>query len=401
MENINIKAAFLAVILLMFTQHYYVRQPGSIMSPVAAIAIGVIGILIFFAYFFVVKITAYASSTGIYPHIGFRIVLPFMVFLIIAWLIYAGVSIKPFGNTRDYLNILKQFFVTHGLFIAICTLAIGLTISYPAPKEVITQPSSLRSNLNFLVIAIAVFFAMVFLFYITNKIKQPAFDEKYNSYKPLDELPFSANNQITRLLETSEYTHLEQPYLLPNAHQVIIMSNHRSNDKQKPVQMIWRLNKDGDIIEKIEDNELTNDNFYPLIAQDGLFTDYDGKEVITWIFNGERERKNKNNIQLQDDWVIDSLKEDSNLKMVYFEKSSEFHCRNSDTLRYNGMKYYELKSNNEMLLFKLNSTYTEGDLYGDCQERRLDYYQSEQLNFSLLRVNAQEFYIIKHKKEKP
>jgi len=400
MENINIKAVILSVILLMFTYLYYVRQPGSLLSPVAAIAVGVIGIVIFFAYFCVVKIIAYASSSIIYPNIGFRILLPFMVFTIVAWLIYAAVLIKPFGNISYYLDILKQFFITYGLFIAICTVVIGLTITYPAPKEIIDNPSSLQSNRNFLVIAVAVFLALVFLFYIINRIKQPGYDAKYKKYKSLDELPSSANHQIIRLLETSEYKDMEQPYLLPHANQVIIISNHSSNNKQKPVQTIYRLNKDGDIIEKIEDQELTNDDFYPLIYNDGLLTNYNGKEVITWIFNSGRERKKKNDIQLLDNWVIDSLKEDSNLKMVYFEKISEFYCRNSDAVRYNGTRYYELKTNNELLLLKLNSTYTEGDIYDHCQERRMDYYQSDKLNFGLLRVNQREFYIIKHKKEK-
>jgi len=399
MENINIKAAFLAVVLLMFTQLYYVRQPGSIMSPVAAVAIGVIGLVIFFAYFFVVKIIAYASAAVLYPHVVFRILLPFMIFTIIAWLIYASVLIKPFGNTGYYLNLLQQFFTTHGLFIGICTLVIGLTITYPVPKGVICNPSLLRSNLNFLVIAVAVFFAVVFLFYIVNKIKQPGFDAKYKNYKSLDALPSSANNQIIRLIESSQYKYMEQPYLLPNANQVIIISNHSSNNKQKPVQTIYRLNKDGDVIDKIEDQELTNDDFYPLIYNGGLLTNYNGKEVITWIFNGDRDRKNKNNVQLQDNWVIDSMEEDSSLKMVYFEKNSEFYCRNSDAIRYNGIMYYELKSNNELLLLKLNTAYTEGDLYEDCQERQMDYYRSDKLNFSLLRVNQHEFYIIKHRKE--
>ena len=400
MENINIKAAILSVILLMFTYLYYVRQPGSLLSPVAAIAVSVIGIVIFFAYFFVVKIIAYASSSVIYPHIGFRILLPFMVFIIIAWLIYAVVLIKPFGQTSYYLNILKQFFITHGLFIAICTLVIGLTITYPVPKVITDNSSSLRSSRNFLAIAVAVFFAIVFLFYMINKIKQPGFDAKYKNYKSLDELPSFANHQIIRLLETSQYKEMEQPYLLPHANQVIIISNHSSNNTQKPVQTIYRLNKDGDVIEKIEDQELTNDDFYPLIYNEGLLTNYNGKEVITWIFNSDRERKKKNDIQLLDNWVIDSLKEDSNLKMVYFEKISEFHCRNSDAVRYNGTRYYELKTDNELLLLKLNSTYTEGDIYDHCQERRMDYYRSDKLNFSLLRVNQHELYIIKQRKEK-
>jgi len=400
MENINIKAAILSVILLMFTYLYYVRQPGSLLSPVAAIAVSVIGIVIFFAYFFVVKIIAYASSSVIYPHFGFRILLPFMVFIIIAWLIYAAVLIKPFGQTSYYLNILKKFFITHGLFIAICTLVIGLTITYPVPKVITDNSSSLRSSRNFLAIAVAVFFATVFLFYMINKIKQPGFDATYKNYKSLDELPSSANHQIIHLLGSGEYKEMEQPYLLPHANQVIIISNHSSNNTQKPVQTIYRLNKDGDIIEKIEDQELTNDDFYPLIYNEGLLTNYNGKEVITWIFNSDRERKKKNDIQLLDNWVIDSLKEDSNLKMVNFEKISEFHCRNSDAVRYNGTRYYELKTNNELLLLKLNSTYTEGDIYDHCQERRMDYYRSDKLNFSLLRVNQHELYIIKQRKEK-
>ena len=399
MENINIKAAFLSVILLIFTYLYYVRQPGSIMSPLAAIAIGVIGIVIFFAYFFVVKIIAYACSAVIYPHVGFRILWPFMICTTIAWLIYAVVLIKPFGDTSYYLDILKQFFITYGLFIAICTVVIGLTITYPAYKGVTGNPSLLRSNLNFLIMAVAVFLALVFLFYIVNKIKQPDFAAKYKNYKSLDELPSFANNQIIRLLETNPYEYMEQPYLLPNVNQVIIISYHSSNSKQKPVQTIYRLNKDGDIIEKIEDQELTNDDFYPLIYDGGLLTNDKGKKVITWIFNSDRERKNKNDIQLQHNWAIDSLQKDSNLKMVYFEKNGEFYCRNSDVVRYNGIMYYELKSNNELLLFKLNTAYTDGDLYGDCQERQMDYYRSEKLNFSLLRVNQHDFYIIKHRKE--
>jgi len=52
-----------------------------------------------------------------------------------------------------------------------------------------------------------------------------------------------------------------------------------------------------------------------------------------------------------------------------------------------------------LLLLKLNTAYTQGDLYEDCQERQMHYYRSDKLNFSLLCVNQHEFYIIKHSKE--
>lgn len=401
MENINLRAVILAITLLIFTYSYYVREPGSIMSIWTVVALGIVAVVLFFIYFFTIKLINYNIQAKIYPNIALHIILPFMVITILSWLVYAIIYMKPFGITGDFLALLKVFFTKHVLFIAICAIAIGLTLSFPQQKVNTNNQLLWRNNLIFLASSVLVFLLCISFFYFTKKIKQPQLDAKYKHYQNLKDIHTSGSYEVSHLIAASKYNYVEKPYLLPYKDELILIATYASSNTRKPIQTIYRLNKDGDIIEKIKDDELTDNEFFPIVAIDGILTDYSGKELITWIFNGNRKRHININFMLEDNWVIDTLQENAKLsKVVHFQKTSAFHCNDIKDLRYNGTKYYEVKQQNEVLKIKIDSVYSHNDNIENCDEKKLAYYTSDRLNFSLLCLNDHDYYIVNQRKNR-
>ncbi|RZJ82167.1 MAG: hypothetical protein EOO47_01630 [Flavobacterium sp.] len=402
MDNLNLKAIILAVVLLVFTYSYYAGERGSTLSIWVPIIFGLIGLVMLVVYFFAIKLTGYLITTEIYPNIGLRILLPFFTFTIPVWVIFAFITVKSFGNLSDFLRVFKLFATKHMLFIGICTVIIGLTYSYPAGKLETANQVLLKKNLLFLAIAIAVFLLFIYLFFIAFKIKQPNLADKYLQYKNLDQPQSSENFEVAHLLSAEEYKYLAVPYFLPNKDEVIIVSTYGSNNKNKPVYTIYRLNLNGDIIETLnDDKDLRNGNLYPLIMVDGILLDEDrGDDVVTWIFDGNKNRKPSGSLKLNKNWLIDTLIADKELiQMVHFQKNAKFECGNMNEVKYNGDKYYEVKKGNDLLKFKVDSVYSSSDELGNCQEKTLDYYTSEKMKFSLIRLDNKQYYIIKSKKK--
>lgn len=402
MDNINLKAAVLAVLLLIFTYSYYAGDRGSTLSIWVPIIFGVIGLVMLAVYFFAIRLTGYLITTQIYPSILLRILLPFFTLTILAWFVFAFITVKPFGNFTDFLHVLKLFATKHVLFIGICTIIIGLAYSYPAGKIDTANQALLKKNLFFLAIAIAMFILFIYLFFIAFKIKQANLADKYLQYKSLGQQQSSENFEVAHLLSAEEYKYLSVPYLLPNKNEVIIVSHYGSNNKNKPVYTIYRLNLDGDIIETLnDDKDLRNGNLYPLIMIDGILLDENrGEDVVTWIFDGNKNRQTASSLKLNKSWLIDTLIANKNLlQMVHFQKTTKFECGNMVNVKYNGDKYYEVKKGNDLLKFKIDSVYSSSDELGNCQEKTLDYYTSEKLNFSLIRLDNKQYFIIKQKKK--
>ncbi|RZL30923.1 MAG: hypothetical protein EOO96_17140 [Pedobacter sp.] len=383
MDNVNLKAAILAVILLIFTYTFYVREPGSVLSVWVPIIFGVIAIVMLVVYFFSIKLIGQAITTKVYPNLGLRILLPFITLIAIAWLIYAFIYVKPFGNNIDFLNVVKMFATKHALFIGICTIIIGLTFSYPTSKIIaVDSQIILKKNLFFLALNVEILLICIFLFFICFKIKQPSLDAKYLQYKSLDESQSSENFEINQLISADEYNYLEKPYFLPSKNEIIIISHYGSNNKLKPVRTIYRLNINGDIIETVDDRtDLRSGDLYPMVAVDGILFDEDKrKEVITWIFDGNKNRHSKDSLIKKKDWILDTLQEEtSSLKAVHFQKIRKFHCNDIEDVKYNGDRYYELKLKNDLLKFRIDSIYSHSDNIENCTEKKLDYYTSEKL----------------------
>lgn len=403
MDNLNIKAIILAICLVIFTYFYYAKSSGSFLSLGAVIAFGIVLLVMCIGYFFVIKIFGYFVSSGkIYPHLAFRILWPFVVFSLFSWLIYGLTCIKPFGINSDFINLIKVFAGKHLVFIAICSLAIGLTLSFTRHQSSLPNEIFLRKNLIFLAGTAGIIFFSTWLFYITKKISQPALTIDLASYKSLDEINSSKEYNIARLLGASQNSLLTVPFFLPGRNELIIIVCYKDNNKDKAIESIYRIDKDGEIKEKLSESDVVNsddDDFFPLICKNGILTDHSSKKMISWIFDGNKTKQPAENFELKLNWKIDTITADAKaVNMIHFYKTAAFHCNNISDLKYNGNKYFEIIKNNKTIKIRVDSVFSHSDNIKNCEEKKLEYYQSSGFNFSLLRLSEKVYYIIKAKK---
>jgi len=401
MENLNIKAFVLAFTLLIFTYIYYMKSAPNFVVFLAVIVFGVAAVVALLVYFFSIKFIGYTLASGkVYPHVAFHILWPFMVMTLMAWFIYGIFYLEPFGSNNEFIQFVKIFITKHLLFITICTIAIGLTF-FPTSKDKLVDEILLRKNQWYLGATFIVFLLSIGLVFITKKIKQPILDMEYSTYKSLDELNTSKNFSVEKLLDAKDYFHTKAPYFLPNRNEIIIICNYNDANKDHAVYAIYRLNKDGDIIETLKERDVVNDSdndFYPLICKDGILTDFKGEKLISWIFDSNKEKQAAETFKVNADWQIDTIKPMAEaVHMVHFYKTSKFHCNDIADVKYNGNKYYKVKHGNELLKFRIDSVYSHSDNIENCEEKKLVYFKLSGANFSLLRLNDRAYYVIKAK----
>lgn len=397
MESINIKAGILTLILLLFTYFFYLRQPLNFLSLGAAAGTAALILIIALVYFFGIKFIGYAMQHKIYPNIALRILLPFVTLALLSWLLYAFIEVKPFGSFKDFLAILSNFASRHLLYIAVCTALTGLVFSFPMQKGGMADTVLLRQNLLFLTTTAAAFVLSTFAVYKVKLIDQPRLEPKYNLYKSLNEKLDLKHYELERLPVSEPSDILDKPYLLPHKQELVLVSLSGSSNRIPPVERIYKLDQNGKLISSVNAQALTAADFFPLVLQaDGLLTDHSGKQLITWIFDGNTNRQAKDELFKNKDWTFVPLPESkAHINMVYFNKTAAFHCNNLKELKYNGSRYYDIALQKETLKIKVDSVFSHSDNLGNCTEKKLEYYSSAALNFSLLRLNEREYYIIR------
>ncbi|SOD13340.1 hypothetical protein [Pedobacter xixiisoli] len=401
MENLNIKAFALAIALLIFTYSYYMKSEPNFIAFAAVIVFGVLAVVALVVYFFTIKFIGHTLASGkVYPHLAFHILWPFAVMSLLGWFIYGLFYVEPFGPNREFLHLVKVFVSKHLLFTAICSIAIGLTF-FPNLKDKIPNELLLRKNQWYLGATFGVFLVSIVLIFITKKINQSALTNDYADYKSLDEINTSENFSIGKLLDTNDYMHTKPPYFLPNRNELIIITNYDDANKDQAVYAVYRINKNGDIIETLRESDVVNDSdndFFPLICKNGILTDFKGKKLISWVFDSNIEKQAAEQFNFRDDWKIDTIKANSDaVKMVHFYKTNTFYCNDITDVKYNGNKYYEVRTGSEALKFRIDSVFLHIDNIQNCYEKKLEYYQLPGFNFSLLRLNERAYYIIKAK----
>ncbi|MFC3563248.1 hypothetical protein [Pedobacter jamesrossensis] len=397
--NLNIKAVILAFVLLVFTYKYYVRTPGSFMSILAVFAVGAIALAIFVSYFFGIKLIAYFINNGfIYPKLIFNILWPFIVLTFVTWIIYGFIYIKPFGLNSDFIALTTTFIFKNALFIAICSILIGITLSFPPLTDKTASEMLMKKNILYLVGISSAFLFSIVIFYLVNKINQTSSIANYTTYQKLDDLNNEGTYTVQKFIVPSENNFVGEPYVLPNKNELIIISDYGGNNRSKPIQKIYRIDTNGKIIAELEATVVEGGKFFPLICKNGILTDYDGKQLISWIFDGNKEKQPANSFRVNSDWKIDSLKQDTKaLKLVHFLKTGAFHCNNIDEVKYNGNNYYELSYGSQNLKFRIDSIYTQDEGSTHCEEKKVELYNPPGFNFGLIRFNEHEYYIIKPK----
>jgi len=395
----NLKAIILAIILVAFTYFYYFHSTLNVVAAVVYIVLAAYAFALFFAYFFGIKGVSYLiQNSKIYPNIFLAFVLPFLVVALLSWLIHAFNNIKPFPQSSDYYLILKDFIIKHVVFIVICIAVITVVTYFPAPKNHNNNVGLLRSNINFGLVICLLIALSIFAFYKANLISQLGLDSKFKSYNNLENGISSNQYEVNLLLSASPYNYADQPYLYREKDEVIIACKISSGNKDDGIETIYRIDKNGNIIDSAGRDDLETNDFYPAIIKGGLITDYNEKEFMTWIFNSSKERQSFNDIQKNKNWTLEEIKADNNaLKMIHFYKTSAFHCNDIESVKYNGNRFYNLTLPKGILHIRMDSIYSHNDNIKNCTEKKLEYYSSDRLNFTLLRSDNNAYYIIKPK----
>lgn len=401
MENLNIKAFILALVLLIFTYTYYMKSPPNFVVFAAVIVFGVMAVVALVVYFFSIKFIGHTLASGkVYPHFMFHILWPFVAMSLIGWLIYGGFYIKPFGSNNEFIQLTKAFINKHLLFIAICSIVIGLAF-FPNLKDKVPNEILLKKNQLYLAATFGIFLLTIGLVFITKKIYQPALATDYAAYKSLEEASALENSAIELLVETGQYNKVKEPYLLHAKNELIIITHYNDANTDKAIEAVYRINKDGKVIGTLNRDDVINDSdvdFFPLICKDGILTDFRGKKLISWIFDGNKEKQPAETFKLKAGWQIDTLEEDTNaIKMVHFYKTGKFNCNNNADVKYNGNRYYEVKQGSEVFKLRVDSVFSHNDNIQNCDEKKLAYYKPVGFNFSLLMLNENTYYIIKTK----
>jgi hypothetical protein len=398
MENLNtnIKAILVAIVILVFTYLYYANKGGNFVSLGAVVAFAAIGFLALIACFFLVKLVNYCYIKElVYPHLLFRILLPFLVVSLVFWLIYGLVNVSPFSLFADFRNSIKGFFTYHLPYIAICVAVTWLILSLPLEYQEIVRNKLFYNNLKVSGGLTAAFVLSIFIFYQVNKISQPALDVKYNAYKSLDELPQSENYKIEFLLDAAQYNYISEPYLLDSRQEVIINFLYSSGNKIPPLMKSFRIGRSGKILDSLDTNGLLPQN-EPITFEAGYLQSRQLQKVITWVFDESKEAKDRNELKTREDWKIAAIEQDNeDLKFDYFHKTAEVHCNTKPDIKWNGTKYYHIIKNSDTLKIKLDDIYHTADNGKNCDEKTLEYFKCKGMDFDLIRLNERVYYVIK------
>lgn len=401
MENLNtnLKAIVIAIIILVFTYLYYANKDGNFVSLGAVIAFGVIGFVALIACFFVVKLVNYCYIKElVYPHLLFRIVLPFLVVSIVFWLVYGLFNISPFSLFADFRNSTKAFFTFHLPYLAICAAVTGLVLSLPVEHQEIIRNKLFYNNIKISAGITGVFVLSIFIFYWANRISQPVLDTRYNAYKSLDQLPQSENYKVEFLLDAAQYSYVSEPYLLNSRQEVIINFLYSSGNKIPPLMKSFRIGKNGKILDSLDTNGLLPLN-EPVTFEAGYLRSRQSSKIVTWVFDGQKEPKDVNDLEPRKDWKIETIEQDNKgLKFDYFHKTAEIHCNTHADIKWNGTKYYHIIKNTDTLKIKLDDIYATTENSKNCDEKTIAYFKCKDMDFDLIRLNERIYYLIKSKK---
>lgn len=401
MENVstNIKAIAIAIIILLFTYWYYARKDGSFVAFEAAIVFGLICLISLVVCTLLVKLFAHYMTIAIYPHLLFRILLPFLVIAFVFWLVYGIVSIPRFSNFTDFIAPVKVFALKHLLYCAICAMVMGIVFSLPLQGQTLSKNALLDGNIKFVVGILGAFVLSICIFYLTKKIKGPTLAPKYANYQSLNEYTGSTNYELKPILDAGMYNLISTPYLLSDKNEIIINFLYSSNDQTPPLLKSLKLNKSGEVIDSLTTDGLLPMN-EPVIFEKGYIRGLQSAQLFTWVFDGNKTAQNKDQFSSKTNWKIEEIaKDNANLKLSYFQKTKAFHCETLPEIEWNGTGYYELSKQADTLRFKIDEVYTAKNNGKECTEQTIEYFECKGMDFDLIRLNQREYYKVQPRKK--
>ena len=402
MENIstNIKAVAIAAIILLFTYWYYTRKDGNFIAFEAVVVFGLLCLCALVVGTLLIRLLAYCMhTTVIYPHLFFRILLPFLVMSFIFWLVYGIVCIPRFTHFADFMAPIKYFTGKHLLYCIICATIAGVVLSLPLQDQNISKNALFYGNVKFAMGIVGAFALSTCIFYWTKKIDEAPLDPKYNSYQALNSYAGTSTVEVKPLLNASEYNLISVPYLLSDKQEVILNFLYNSSNKKQPLLKSLRLDKSGKVIDSLDTDRLLPQN-EAVFFDNGYIRSRTSPSFVTWVFDGLKTIQNATSFTTNTNLKIQALVQDTtSLKMVRFQKTAAFSCESLPDIKWNGSRFYELIHQNDTLKFKIDQVYTATNNGKECSEQTLAYFKCNGMDFDLIRLNEREYYIVQPRKK--
>ncbi|MBB5438352.1 hypothetical protein HDC92_002028 [Pedobacter sp. AK017] len=399
MDNLsmNIKSALLAAAILLFTYFYYSGKGGSFLSLGSAIVFWLLCGAALVLCTLMVRLVAHMAISGlIYPNAVSMVLLPFLCILLLFWLAYGTFSIPAFADFPGYSAILKGFFQSHLLYIAVVSVIIGGGLYFSLPKDIPATRPLFNANLLFALSMAGAFVLSVAGFYWAKKISQPALDPKYAAYKSLGEDVQYQGLEISLLLDAGPDHTASQPYYLEERGELIISLHYASSNKNAPLFKVFKIDRQGKIADSLDTEELTVGSG-SLIFDKGLIRPANSKNAYFWVFDGtktlvqESRQDSKNKIaELQKDMAA--------IRLEHFHKTARLECGTGSQIQWNGTGYFQIFHHGDTARFRIDNLYAQ-NADGGCGARPVDYYPAKGLDFALLRLDEKTYYIIKPKKK--
>lgn len=407
----NGPAAFIALLSTLITWSY--ADGGSVLHPIVLVLFAVMAFVVFLVYFLITKmlINKFVNSDWLYPNFIFRTLFPFFIAWIFTFIVYCFIVIEPFATADYFVDLLNDFsrrtFLRTIIFgLAVC---IVLTVTYKRPIDVPDNNNKkLQKNSLALLLVVAIFLAIMAMFYFINFIEQPILERKYENYENINKLVESDNFTMKLFLEGDEYymKAVSPPYYRESTNEIILyFTYHRevSGRNQDEFILGYVINKEGAIVRSIDERSIQNsDNgFFPVFFRNGLIVDEwhrsVPKKAVTFLFDGDTLIKDFEAVSSNENWQIEKTMHDSlKVKTVSFFKTFALPSSEND-IKYNGTMYYNILKDDDTLKMKIDSIYSNQDQGNHFTQKEVQYYECKNMNFSLVCFNQQKYYIIKHK----
>lgn len=404
MENLmttaNIKAMILSLLILIFTYWYYSSQQPNFLSFGTAVFAGLISLILVLLVACIIRwLDHLILSQIIYPHIIFRFLQPFLILLLLFWLGYGIFCTGSFGYSYEFTSSVKQFFRLHLPYITVVCVLLAIGLSLPFQSQKISMDTLFYNNVKFALCAAGIVVVSIFLMYWIKIIKQPDLKTKFVLYQTLDNQFDLDGLEVKLLLDAGTQHHASEPYFLPDRNELIINALAESSNKIPPLYKSYKVDKEGRIIADLDTDAQFAGAQGPFTFEDGYIKDNHAGQLVTWVFDGNKEIRDASSFSAPDNRTITRLIPDQHQpKAEYFYKTSKIRCADTE-VKWNGTRYYTITYQGDTVRFKIDHVYVLNGPQKECTEQTVEYFECKGMNFDLIRLNEQVYYTIKQKRK--
>ncbi|MGJ1392801.1 hypothetical protein ACR78F_20665 [Sphingobacterium spiritivorum] len=255
------------------------------------------------------------------------------------------------------------------------------------------------NNIKFALCVAGIVVVSVFLIYCIKLIKQPDLRAKFVLYQTLDNQFDLDGLEIKLLLDAGTQHHASEPYFLPDRNELIINALAESSNKIPPLYKSYKVDKEGKVIADLETDAQFAGVQGPFTFEEGYIKANHADQVVTWVFDGNKEIRDVSSFSAPDNPTITRLTPDQNQpKAEYFYKTSKIRCADTE-VKWNGTRYYTIAYKGDTVRFKIDHVYVQNGTQKECTEQTVEYFECKGMNFDLIRLNEQVYYTLKQKRK--